>query len=301
MLEIVIWISPTDLNDLEKSLHRLGIGQKLLSDKQRSQIRFNIVMGVSDEIIDWSKSTVSKEQCIDEFQALKPLTDWAGVSEFTASTEISGCTSMRRISSYSDSKWYLWLDTDIVYDPKTLVYMLHSIESVESAGYSKFVISPEIVRQWDETWDCLVNERFIAKPIGYQATNNPYIDTIIESESEMELEVVHNRNPIDWPFMKFGGGWFTVISKPLLDAAKFPKNYGHYGLDDTYVMWAAQILNDPMILQFKIRNVIVCENYFDRITTHKDKISFIDRREEYLKQNEELFTIGLNELIKSNS
>jgi hypothetical protein len=30
--------------------------------------------------------------------------------------------------------------------------------------------------------------------------------------------------------MKFGGGWFALISKELMKVIPFPENYGHYGL-----------------------------------------------------------------------
>jgi hypothetical protein len=64
-------------------------------------------------------------------------------------------------------------------------------------------------------------------------------------------------------------------------------------------MWGAEILKDPMIKQFKIKNVVVCENYFDRETTYKEKIQFIDKREEFKKYNEEIFYIGLENLMKN--
>lgn len=297
MLEIVIWISPVDIEDLEKSLNRLNEGQLYLSQKQRDNIKFNTVLCVSDDIIDWSKSKVSKEECINEFLKLKNLIKWAnGESTFEPTTTINGCTSMRRISSYSNSKYYLWLDTDIIFDPLTLPYMVNSIESLEQSEYSKFVITPEIVRIWDETWDCLVNNNFINKPLGYHKTHNPYLDTKINPELEPTLVEVHNNIP-GQPYMKFGGGWFAVVSKELMKQIPFPDNYGHYGLDDTYLMWGAQILQDPFIKQFKIKNIVVSENYFDRKTTYKDQIQFIDRREEYKKINENLFDIGLNKLM----
>ena len=34
MIEIVIWISPTDIDDLEKSLNRLNIGKNYLTKEQ---------------------------------------------------------------------------------------------------------------------------------------------------------------------------------------------------------------------------------------------------------------------------
>jgi hypothetical protein len=64
-------------------------------------------------------------------------------------------------------------------------------------------------------------------------------------------------------------------------------------------MWGAQLLQDPMIKQFKIKNVVVCENYFDRTTTYKEQIQFIDKREEFKKYNEQMFYIGLENLIKN--
>ena len=296
MIEIVIWISPTDIDDLEKSLNRLNIGKNYLTNKQCNNIKFNVIMCVSDEIIDWNKSDVTVEECTQQFLKLKPLTNWAEEVVFETTTTINGCTSMRRLSSYSDSKYYLWLDTDIIFEPQTLAHSINSIEIIEGAGIDKFVSIPEIVRQWDSTWDCLVNERFINKPIGYQATNNPHIDATIYDEPT--LEEVRNNVP-GQPYMKFGGGWFALISKELMKVIPFPENYGHYGLDDTYLMWGAEILQEPMMKQFKIKNIVVCENYYDRITTYDGKIQFIDRREEYKQYNEQLFNIGINNLLNT--
>ena len=296
MIEIVIWVSPTDIGDLEKSLNKLDIGKDYLTKKQQKNIKFNVVMCVSDEIIDWGKSSVTKEECTEKFLGLKPLTNWAGEVIFETTTTINGCTSMRRLSGYSDSKYYLWLDTDIIFEPQTLAHSINSIKILERSGITKFVSIPEIVRQWDFTWDCLVNENFINKPIGYQATNNPHIDAIIYGDPE--LEEVRNNVP-NQPYMKFGGGWFALISKELMKVIPFPENYGHYGLDDTYLMWGAEILKDSMIKQFKIKNVVVCENYFDREITYKEKIQFIDKREEFKKYNEEMFYIGLENLMKN--
>lgn len=296
MIEIVIWISPTDIDDLQKSLIRLNIGKDYLTKEQCNNIKFNILMCISDEIIDWESSSINKEECTTDFLKLKYLTEWAGEVVFDTTTTINGCTSMRRISSYSDSKYYLWLDTDIIYEPSTLAHSINSIEVLESNGITKFVSIPEIVRQWDSTWDCLVNENFINKPIGYQANNNPYLDAIIYGNPT--LEEVHNTIP-GQPYMKFGGGWFALISKELMQCIPFPENYGHYGLDDTYLMWGAQILQDSSIKQFKIKNIVVCENYFDRITNYKGKIQFIDKREEFKKYNERLFMIGLENLKQS--
>jgi hypothetical protein len=292
MIEIVIWVSPVDLDDLEKSLNRLLIGKDYLSEEQRNNIRFNVVMCVSDEIVNWKTDTI-KAECQSKFNILKDLTNWAGESNFIESTTINGCTSMRVTASASDADYYLWLDTDIIYQPEAFPYMLNSIPHIKEQRIDKFVITPEIVKIWDNTWDCLVNENFINKNVGYEKTNNPYEDADIYGDISIE-EVVCNVP--GQPYMKFAGGWFTIVSKSLLNELPWPENYGHYGYDDTYLMWAASVKNDKTILQFKLKNLVVCENYFDRITSYKGLVELIDRREEYKKYNLEKAMEALQKL-----
>jgi hypothetical protein len=296
MIEIVIFVLPSELDDLGNSLKRLQKSSEYLSEEQRMNIKFNVVMGISDEIIDWKSSTVTKKECIDKFFELIPLTSWSWGADFIPSTEINGCSSMRRIASYSDSTYYIWLDTDIIFDPVTLPHMLNAVKAVEYS-YSEFVISPEIVRQWDSTWDCLVNDKFINKPIGYQATNNPQVDTVFQDGKLPTLVPIKN-NALGQPYMKFAGGWFTLISSELLNRIPFPDGYSHYGYEDTYLMWGAQVLQDPKIIQFKLKNIVVCENYHDRYTSFDGMISFIDKREEYKKHNQSLMEIGLQNLVR---
>jgi GT2 family glycosyltransferase len=200
---------------------------------------------------------------------------------------------MRVDASKSDADYYLWLDTDIIYQPEAFPYMLNSIPYIKEQGIDKFVITPEIVRIWDDTWDCLVNENFINKNVGYEKINNPYEDAKIYGDINIE-EVVCNVP--GQPYMKFAGGWFTIISKSLLNELPWPENYGHYGYDDTYLMWAASVKNDRTIRQFKLKNLVVCENYFDRITSYEGLVELIDRREEYKKYNLEKAIQALEKL-----
>jgi len=100
--------------------------------------------------------------------------------------------------------------------------------------------------------------------------------------------------------MKFAGGWFTMLSKKLLNELPWPEDYGHYGYDDTYLMWAASVINNPELKQFKLKNIIVCENYYDRITSNKELVELIDRREEYKIYNLEKAKISLEKLSLNN-
>ena len=295
MIEIVIFILPNELDDLGKLLDRLSKGSKFLTQSQKNRIKFSIVLGISDEIIDWDLSKVSKKECIDQFLSLKKYTKWAKLSNFTPSEDISGCTTMRVNSSHSNSDYYLWLDSDIVFDPLSLSYFLNSIPILESNAIDKFILSPEIVRIWDETWDCLVNEKFKNKPLNYHKSNNPYTDTQLSEDAEFNLVEVNNRI-INQPYMKFAGGWFNLISKKLLSEIPLPIDFSHYGWEDTYIMYASHLLNNPKIKQFKIKNIIVCENYYDRVISFKNEIMLKDRREEYRSFNQKIFLESLKSI-----
>jgi hypothetical protein len=165
----------------------------------------------------------------------------------------------------------------------------------DNTNTSKFVVTPSTVRLWDSTWDCLVSPRFLNKPLGYERTNNPY-DDVVSNDTEYTVSEVKNVI-IGQPYMKFAGGWFTIISKDLLTTVPIPDSFSHYGLEDTYIMWAVQLLNDPDIRQFKVNELVVCENYFDRDASLNKNISLIDRREEYKQHNTNMFNIELQKLL----
>ena len=295
MLEIVIFIPPTELSELRTTIKRLRESAKLLFPQHRH--RFNVIMGVSDEIVDWSRSEWTRQQCKEEFEDIAKLVDWTE-SKFTVSTTINGCTTARKHNAFdTNATWYLWLDVDIIFPEETLYTTFNSVEIIEDAGINKFVLTPSTVRLWDSTWDCLVSPRFLDKPLGYERQNNPYEDAVLSNITEFTLSEVRNTSQ-GQPYMKFAGGWFTIISHALLTTVPIPDSFSHYGLEDTYIMWGTHILSDPNIKQFRNEELVVCENYFDRDVYLKNKIKLIDRREEYKNHNTQMFNIELNNLLR---
>lgn len=295
MLEIVIFILPTELNELRNTIKLLRDSAKHLSSKH--QHRLNVIMGVSDEIVDWSQSEWSLQRCEEEFEDISQLVNWTE-SKFTVSTEVSGCVTARKFKAFNtDAKWYLWLDVDIIFPEEILHATYASLLAIEEAGFTKFVLTPSTVRLWDETWDCIVSPRFMDKAIGYERKNNPYEDVTLSGIREFTLSEVRNTY-FGQPYMKFAGGWFTTISHDLLTIIPIPDSFIHYGLEDTYIMWAAHLLDDTDIKQFRNMELVVCENYFDRDIQLKNKIKLVDRRDEYKRHNSKMFDRELQKYIK---
>jgi hypothetical protein len=298
MKKIVIttFIMPNEIDDLERLLGDLNRASKFVDGKNYELF---LALSVDDYLVDWESSKLNKQFFIDRFNSLKPLTDWVGKATFNVREDIMGCTSLRRVAcnECTDATHFIWLDTDICFDDKILHYFESAIDNIENAtNIKKYVISPECVKIWDSTWDCLVNSNFLDKEVGYCRNNNPFIDS--GEIGEVELERVMNTFP-GQPKMKFGGGWFNCLSKKLFDRIPMPESMGHYGPDDTYIMWAAEKLNQmgEDIHQYKLKNYIVCENYAYRNRNHyNDLVKRIDRKEEFRNQSNNGFLLEINNI-----
>jgi hypothetical protein len=284
---------PHELDDLERVLIDLNKASKHISG---DNYEFYISFSVSDYLFDWENSKVDKQFFIDRFNSLKSLTDWAGKSTYQIRDEIIGAFQTKRYAHLEckDATHFIWLDTDICFDERILFYMENAIDVIDNVD--KYFITPEIVKYWDTTWDCLVNSNYLDKPLDYCKTNNPFVDC--GEVGDVALETVFNNVP-GQPQTKFGAGWFTLLSKPLLDRIPLPESMGAYGPDDTFLMWGIEKLNQTgaNIHQFKLKNFIVCENYIYRNRNHYDSIvKRIDRKEEFKKQSYSVFQEELNKI-----
>lgn len=293
---ISIFCLPYEIDELENTLNQLRKSSYYLDNK--IEWTLDVTMCISNDMVNWNKSSLPKSYFIDKLLKLSSHTDWC-LKTFQASETIKGCVSQRRhcLKTYEDADYFIWLDTDIIFEERTLSYIESTIKTV-SDQYQYSIITPEIVKIWDNTWDCLVNEQFLDKPIGYQKTNDPYKDSGIKGE--ISIQTIQNTIP-NQPRFKFAGGWFTCISGNLLRRIGIPESFGHYGYEDTFVMWASEKITQTTIdeiYQFKIQNLVVCENYKYRNNSHYiNNLSVYDRREEFKKIAESNFNLELEQII----
>jgi hypothetical protein len=287
------FILPYEIDDLERILIGLKKASKFVDG---NNYQFNVSIGISDYLVNWENSKISKEFFIEKFNSLKLLTDWTTNSIFQIREDVLGCVSSRRTAHLEvpDATHFVWLDTDIVFEEQILFYLENAIIGIEEEGIDEYILTPEIVKMWDNTWDCLVNKNYLDKPINYHKTNDPYMDCGVYGD--ITLELVKN-NVSGQPSTKFTGGWFTCISKKLLDITGIPESFGHYGVEDAFIMWVIDRLNKngKNIYQFKLVNYIVCEDYIYRNRDYYlNNIKLINRKDEFRKIAESNFNNELN-------
>lgn len=284
---ISIFCLPYEIDDLENTLIQLKKASYYIDKK--IDWCLDVTMCLADDMVDWNHSSIPKKFFEDKLLKLLSTTDWC-TKNIQTSTEIKGCVSQRRYSleKHREADYFIWLDTDIIFDERTLTYFESGMERLkENSPY--IILTPEFVRIWDNTWDILVNENFITEPYEYNQTNDPYKDSGVKGTVEL-IETYNTRSPQS-PF-KFAGGWFTCLSTELLKLTDVPESFGHYGYEDTYIMVASNILRTKgyPIKQFRTKNLVVCENYKYRDSKYiSEFLSPIDRREEYKKVADDNF------------
>ena len=285
---ISIFCLPYEIDDLENTLNQLKKASYYIDKK--IDWCLDVTMCLANDMIDWNKSSMPKKFFEDKLLKLLSITDWC-TKNIQTSTEIKGCVSQRRYSleKHREADYFIWLDTDIIFDERTLFYMEQGMKGTNK-DYLNSIITPEIVRVWDNTWDCIVNEQFLDSSHDYQKTNDPYKDSGIKGDITV-VPVLNSNSPQSR--FKFAGGWFTCISGKLLNRIGVPDSFAHYGYEDTFIMVGSEKLvreQNESITQFKIKNLVVCENYKYRGHSHYlNSLSVYDRREEFKKISHDNF------------
>jgi hypothetical protein len=171
--------------------------------------------------------------------------------------------------------------------------MTQAYQTIKESNINLFVLTPQFVKQWDNTWDVIVNDRFLSYPIDYELIADVYKDTLPDV-GEINVKTI--------PSFKFAGGWFTLLSRELLEKTTVPESLGHYGLEDTFVIECCNILKNQgvEVFQFVLENHIIGESYIHRPNeTIKKYISSINRKEEFTKIAHTNFPIELNKFYEN--
>lgn len=270
-----------DIDQLEKVLFQLR-QNSINIDRSKFYIILDVTYPLSDYFVNWGSSILKKDFFLDKFKILKKYGDWCDESYFNIDEEVKGCTDMCINNIYKyDVDDILMLDNDIVFNPYTLSTILEASLEVKQQT-PNYIITPEHVKMWDESWDVVTNSNFKNKlndPF-YVLINDPIDDSFI-NYGDLEIEPLFQNNQ---RVFKFGGGWFTLFSKPLLDSIGFPRDIKGYGAIDTFIMTYCNYLPDA--IQYKIKNLVICEDrkYLGK-SVYSSYIKNIDRRHEYAKES----------------
>lgn len=281
--QIIIHLLPHEIDWFEYQLNQLKIGNELVnpSDKIILDVTLNL------NLVDWESSELDKSYFVNKFNILKDKCNWCSpIFIISEDNECLGCNDKRRTSvRTSKSDNIIYLDTDLMFEPKTLAYIIEASKVVNNDYY---IVSPQLPKMWDNSWDVLVNKRFINEIPSHEGYINsrPFDFTYNE---EIQLRPINE--------FKFGGGWFNLFSTKLLQKIDIPDSLGPYGLDDTFIMSGAQILLSKGydVQQYVLEEIIVKEN-LPHSSEYCKKLNIINKQDIFRANSHDNFNKEIKNL-----
>ena len=293
---ISIHISPYEIDNYQTFIHQLRRNLNHVED----EIIFSPYLNLSTYFYNWRDSKLKSDYFVNRFKELNNIVkDKCELdSTINYNDKILGAFSYKTmfLEQYKDEvDAFIWFDSDMIFPDNSLISLITSHKVVKD---KHCIITPQIHRLWDTTWDVLVNEKYINTPAshdnyfgfdGYRLFKTP----------EEDLLVIKNEQRF-----KFASGWCNLLSADLFkDYINFDYSLGHYGPDDTFIM---NILDHYKfnkgkdINQYIIKNLVVTENYKHNLNQYKGYITNNDNiktKEEFTEEVKIAVSKRLNKII----
>jgi hypothetical protein len=295
---ISIHITPYEIDDYQTFIHQLRRNLNYIN----SDVIFNPCLNLSNYFYDWKNSILNSEYFITKFKTLNNTikSNSIIVDEIVNfDNQILGALSYKRyfIKKYKNEiDAFIWFDSDMIFPDDTLYTLVNAFEHVD---YEYCIITPQLSKMWDKSWDIIVNKEYLSENPHHQSylDFDPYtLYTHNETKSLSENQ----------QYTKFGSGWCNLISSGIFKKyINLTENLGHYGIDDTFIMYALDMYKqkNPNIKQFIVDNLIVSENNKFKLSLYKDLINSnlgVKTKEEFRLESEQGMINELNRLKNEN-
>lgn len=220
---------------------------------KEDKISVHMVLNLSDYLYNWEQSQLPKQFFKRKFESLAPLLkDYNFTYSIYEGKELYGCLDTVRETIEPSVDYYINISPDMYFTEHLLYYMIESSKQIKN---KYFVLTPEIHKMWDHTWDEITNKNYQKVPydkwnqsdifdIRYQLKNFP---------EETKVETIANSK---W------AGWWDVYNKAYWEElVPIPSDWHGYGPLDYYSMINTQYAKHIGIdfQQWILRNQVVFE------------------------------------------
>ena len=289
--KILYYIFPFHIDMLEKTIFQL----KKAANYSRldEYLSLEVILNMSDKNLDWSKCSIPQQYFIDKFNYIKGYCDFLHEVDFRIDNKVLGSGAQHREVYNTNNGEYniIALDPDIHF-PSEIFYILENIIPIIEKNTSTYMITPQIAKWWDPSWNVISNKKYIDSPLNFDEINTFEFDSCdVEN-----VELIQNYNH------KFAGGWFNFYSSELTKLMKLPESIGIFYHQDLYLQESFKILNTKgyNIPQYIIKNCIVGEDrkyYHKNEFLHKNYLPYQKNRP-HMGNPEDIYNKVINELNK---
>ena len=134
--------------------------QSIYNVKSDDVIYIDSALNLSSFNINWNESKISKEYFIEKYKLFDTMVNDKFVHKpfIYEGDSLYGHLDLHKISAQTNIDYYIIVCPDIDFSTSLLYYLIESAKSIKN---EYFIITPQIFRCWDNTWDILVNDLFL--------------------------------------------------------------------------------------------------------------------------------------------
>lgn len=260
----------------------------------------DVTLNLSNYLIDWNSSKLTKDFFIEKFNSLQPLLNgYKCKFKIYDGNDLYGSLNTMKESTEPHIDHYMALNPDMYFTEHLLSLLIQASKIIHNKC---FLISAQIPKLWDSSWDVITNERYL---------NIPYEDYIKIDPYDVRYNLKSNNSDISLISIntfKFAG-WCDLYNKTFWKYFMTNEEWTGYGGCDYHAMLLSEIIKNRGcdIKQYILKNQIVCEyNFGDMFNTgytnhYKKNLTLKkieNQREEFNKKLNYYINKNINRLIE---
>jgi len=197
-----------------------------------ANVTIETVLNLSSKFVDWNESKLPKEFFIAKYDDLSLLlSDYNHIKRIYDGDEIYGFLNLQKESISDEVDYYVGVCPDMYFSEHLLALLIESTRVIKS---EYFVVTPQIYKKWDNTWDEITDENYLSVPYSDWDKADVYktIHEIESNQNEMSLVPV-NKSKWAW--------WFDLYNKKFYEElCPVQSDWQGYGPWDWYSMMLSE-------------------------------------------------------------
>jgi len=266
-------------------------------------ITIDSALNLSSYLINWDESKLPKEYFIEKYNTLSILLkDYTHNSKIYDGNKLYGHLDLQRDCISPEFNYYINICADMYFSEHLLTLLIESAKQVKT---KYFVITPEIYKLWDNTWDVITDKDYIDIP--YNNWDKVDIFDIRNNLKNTQKEIFLDPSPASkW------AGWFDLYNKEMLEElCPIQDDWTGYGPHDWYSLMITEhvksqgvdfqqyILRGQTIFEYSVgplKNGGFSKYYKDLLTLN----AIPNQREQFELKMQEYLQRGIQQLKTKN-
>jgi hypothetical protein len=205
-IKVIYHIMPWEIDYALLSFTQFKKSKYYLS--KEDNVTIETVLNLSSYIINWDDSKLPKQFFIDKYNEISNLLiDYNHIKRTYDGNELYGHLNLQKECTSSEIDYYIGVCPDMYFSEHLLAYMIEGAKSIKN---EYFIITPQISKLWDNSWDVLVNPLY--QNIPYETWYEKDVFDIIHNDVNLEQNV--KLTPLNQS--KYAG-WFDLWNKNFFE------------------------------------------------------------------------------------